>query len=62
MKVSIRLLNETSYMKPLSFIFLIFECLNVYEVWYLNIARNLVFGAFKIRILNIFIQDGFYIY
>ena len=32
MKVSKRLLDETSYMKPLSFRFLIFQCLNVYEV------------------------------
>ena len=59
MKVSIRLLDETSYMKPLSFIFLIFQCLNVYEVWCLNSA---FFDAFKIRILNIFMEDGFYIF
>ena len=36
MNVSIRLLDGTSYMKPLSFRFLIFQCLNVYEVWCLN--------------------------
>ena len=59
MKVGMRLLDETSYMKPLSFRFLIFQCLNVYEVWCLNSA---FFGVFKIIIPSIFIQDGFYIF
>ena len=36
MNVSIRLLDGTSYMKLFSFRYLIFQCLNVYEVWCLN--------------------------
>ena len=42
---------------------LLMKCLNVYEVWCLNsTVLNLVLGAFKIRILNTFIQYGFYIF